>query len=80
MPDLALVNLPRPHSDEHLFDAYSQAVTQAAQAFATVTSSWRFATNPCDVSMIFTVCSPTSPTTHQGRSPYSAARSGVAYR
>ena len=31
MPDLALVNLPSPHPDEHLLDAYSQAVTQAVE-------------------------------------------------
>ena len=31
MSDLALVNLPRPHPDEHLLDAYSQAVTQAVE-------------------------------------------------
>ena len=31
MPDLALVNLPRPHRDEHLLDAYSRAVTQAVE-------------------------------------------------
>ena len=31
MPHLALVNLPRPHRDDHLLDAYSRAVTQTVE-------------------------------------------------
>ena len=31
MSDLALVNLPRPHRDEQLLDAYSRAVTRAVE-------------------------------------------------